>query len=161
MAPPERTWRFDLNPGPGEAPKSLAKPLGFNPGALIDVSSSRAFCRCQQQAHHPRCCEPRHRAPVFCSRLPDHRSGYTAVAVIVFHFCVDMLMELQLRVTDKRKPGGNRTCSCWCRMGCWFVFSQETGKVHTAHTPGSQWTTRRRRAHANSTGFASGRKLNQ
>ncbi|CBN77765.1 conserved unknown protein [Ectocarpus siliculosus] len=36
MAPPERTWRFDLNPGPGEAPKSLARPLGFNPGALID-----------------------------------------------------------------------------------------------------------------------------
>lgn len=40
MTTPSRSWRFDLNPGPGEARTSLARPLGFNPGALIEVNSS-------------------------------------------------------------------------------------------------------------------------
>lgn len=40
MTIPARPWRFDLNPGPGEARTSLARPLGFNPGALIEVNSS-------------------------------------------------------------------------------------------------------------------------
>ncbi len=30
------TWNFDLNPGPAEITK-MAKPLGFNPGVLIEV----------------------------------------------------------------------------------------------------------------------------
>ena len=37
---PARTWRFDLNPGPGEGTKDLARPLGFNPGALIEVNKN-------------------------------------------------------------------------------------------------------------------------
>lgn len=38
MASSARAWRFDLNPGTGEAPQKLARPLGFNPAALIEVN---------------------------------------------------------------------------------------------------------------------------
>lgn len=62
MASPGRSWRFDLNPGPAEAPKTLARPLGFNPGTLIEVSSdSCANCwPCSNNHRHDREPSPRH-----------------------------------------------------------------------------------------------------
>lgn len=39
MSSPARPWRFDLTSGQGEPSKELARPLGFNPAALIEVST--------------------------------------------------------------------------------------------------------------------------
>lgn len=43
MAAATRLWSFDLIAGPGEAPKNLARPLGFNPQAAIEVRRKRTL----------------------------------------------------------------------------------------------------------------------